>query len=190
MTLSLVTPCFLNYVSLSPGTLKVLAPIRNYLTYSTITTSIPMTRLKSMHDPPWTCCAVACASICCHLLTPCTGWDSLMLAYLAASTLNAPAALSLAKLTIKWLRTLQVGNKKAGVDAGQDANKRAETMIVVILYTIEWGRSILIPVVWYWYNVNSVLTRYTCVTYLYITCIVHSVHRCPQHTPFCNLVRS
>ena len=138
-----------------------------------------------MYDPPRTCCAVACASIRCHLLTPCTGCDSLVLAYLAASTLNAPAALSLAKLTIKWLRTLQVGNKKAGVGAGQDGNKRAGSMIVVIFYTSEWCRSILIhaAVVWYWYNVNSVLTRYTvsmtlsCVTYLYITCMVHSVHR-------------
>ena len=60
-----------------------------------------------------------------------------MLAYPNASTLNAPAALSLAKLTINWLRALQVGIKKAGVRAGQDANKLTESMIFVILFTVE-----------------------------------------------------
>ena len=64
---------------------------------------------------------------------PALAANSLVLADLAATTLNAHVALSLTKLTCRGPMMLQVRNKKAGVGAEQDAEKRAESTIVTML---------------------------------------------------------
>ena len=62
----------------------------------------------------------ACARICCRITLPVLTANSLVLAYLIASTLPALNAPSLV-LTYTGVRTFQVGSKKAGVGVGQGA---------------------------------------------------------------------